>query len=101
GVSYALSPRHFPHIHALDLGVVWKERDATASHRHPPQPSDEEADVRLKDRGEVQSMPLFWRILRREHSLEFVDQRANFVGRGGRDLDPHFVAIAHRCSNLA
>ena len=56
--------------------------------------------MRLKQRIERQAMPLLRCILRRENRFEFIDQRAHVVRCARRKVDPHAIAVVHRCSDL-
>ena len=86
-LRHSLAARAIAHIHALHLGEISKQRAAAAPHRLAVQPRHEEPDMRLKDRIQIQAMPLLWRILRRQHPIELTDQCAHLIGRDRRRLD--------------
>ncbi len=95
-LRHALAPRAIAHVHPLDLGEIREQRDPAASHRLTAQPRHEEPDMRLKDRIQVQAMPLLRRILRRKHPIELPDQRAHLIGRDQHRLDLNIAFTAHR-----
>lgn len=80
GVGDSAPARFGPDVHALHLGEVVEQCDATTPDRATIDTRNEEPDVRLEHGVESQAVTLFRRVLRREKLVELGDEHTDVVG---------------------